>query len=260
MTSARPVFDFNDKAVLVTGSTSGIGATIGDAFGASGAKVMLTGRNRDRGAAVRARIEAIGGKAEFMAGDITDTAFCNALVQATIDRFDRLDILVNSAGVIHHATVDETTDTQWRETMKANVDAVFYTSRAAVPAMRQSGGGVIVNIASDAGLTGSAHLVAYCASKGAVIQMTRAMAIDHAAEGIRVVAVCPGDVDTPMLRGEFVQRDMAAETGLREAAQAVPLGRVCTPQEVADLTLYVASDAARYMTGTTVTLDGGSRA
>ena len=260
MTSARPVFDFRDKSVLVTGSTSGIGAAIADAFAASGAKVMLTGRNQERGAAVRARIEAIGGKAELMAGDITDAAFCNALVQATIDRFDRLDILVNSAGVIHHATVDKTTDTQWRETMKANVDAVFYTSRVAVPAMRQSGGGVIVNIASDAGLTGSAHLVAYCASKGAVIQMTRAMAIDHAAEGIRVVAVCPGDVDTPMLRGEFVQRDMPAESGLREAAQAVPLGRVCTPQEVADLVLYVASDAARYMTGTTVALDGGSRA
>ena len=133
-------------------------------------------------------------------------------------------------------------------------------AQAAVPVLRSRGGGVIVNIASDAGLSGSAHLVAYCASKGAVLQMTRAMAIDHAPDGIRVVAVCPGDVDTPMLRGEFVERGLSPEQGLAQSAGAVPLERVCTPEEVADLVLYVASDAARFMTGSAVTLDGGSRA
>lgn len=260
MTHTRPVFDFTGKAVIVTGGTSGIGAAIAQAFGASGAKLMITGRNAERGVAVKARIESEGSTARFMAGDITDSAFCNALVEATVERFSGLDILVNSAGIIYHATVEQTSDEQWHETMSVNIDAVFFASRAAIPALRQRGGGVIVNIASDAGLSGSPHLVAYCASKGAVIQITRAMAIDHANEDIRIVAVCPGDVDTPMLRGEFAQRGVGAEAGLRESARAVPLGRVCTPDEVADLVLYVASDAARFMTGTTIALDGGSRA
>ncbi|MDH3691664.1 MAG: SDR family oxidoreductase [Gammaproteobacteria bacterium] len=260
MTYSRPVFDFSGKSVLVTGGTSGIGAAIAEAFATSGAQVMLTGRNEERGKAVKERIHTVKGIAEFIAGDITDNDYCAAVVQQTVGRFGGLDILVNSAGTIHHATADETTDTQWRETMQVNVDAVFYTCRAAVPVLRERGGGVIINIASDAGLSGSQHLVAYCASKGAVILMTRAMALDHAAEGIRIVALCPGDVDTPMLRGEFVQRGVDAEVGLRGSAEATPLGRVATPEEVADLALYVASDSARFMTGAAVALDGGSRA
>ena len=118
----------------------------------------------------------------------------------------------------------------------------------------------MINIASDAGLTGSRHLVAYCASKGAVIQMSRAMALDQATDGIRVVAICPGDVDTPMLRGEFEQRGMGVAAGLAESARAVPLNRVCSAEEVADLTLFAASDSARFMTGYPLVLDGGSRA
>jgi NAD(P)-dependent dehydrogenase (short-subunit alcohol dehydrogenase family) len=119
---------------------------------------------------------------------------------------------------------------------------------------------VIVNIASDAALTGSRHLVAYCASKGAVLQMTRAMALDHARQGIRVIAICPGDVDTPMLRGEFRDRGLSAEEGLRQAAEAVPLNRVCSPEEVADLVLYSASDSGRFITGYPLVMDGGHRA
>jgi len=137
---------------------------------------------------------------------------------------------------------------------------MFYVCRAAIPALRERGGGVIVNIASDAALSGSRHLVAYCASKGAVLQMTRAMALDHAREGIRVIAICPGDVDTPMLRGEFCDRGLSAEEGLRESAEAVPLQRVCSPEEVADLVLYAASDSGRFMTGYPLVMDGGSRA
>jgi len=256
----RPTFEFNNKVVVVTGSTSGIGAAVARAFSAAGARVMLTGRNEERGAAVMKQLTAAGGEAAFVGGDITDSTFAQQLCRSVVDRFQGLDILVNSAGVIVHATAETTTDAEWRTTMAVNLDAAFFMSRGVVPVMRKGGGGVIVNIASDAGLSGSPHLVAYCASKGAVIQLTRAMAIDHAADGIRVVAVCPGDVDTPMLRGEFVQRGLDAERGLLESAAAVPLNRVCTPEEVADLVLYVASDAARFMTGTTIALDGGSRA
>jgi 2,3-dihydro-2,3-dihydroxybenzoate dehydrogenase len=256
----RPVYDFGGKVALVTGATSGIGAAVAEGFGRAGAAVCVTGRDRARGARVKALIEAAGGQAEFVAGDITDAGFCAKLVRTALDRFARIDVLVNSAGVIYHAIAEDTSDAQWRETMAVNVDGVFFASRAVVPTMRAQGGGVIVNVASDAGLSGSAHLVAYCASKGAVIQITRAMAIDHAAENIRTVAVCPGDVDTPMLRGEFVQRGLSAEEGLRRSAAGIPLGRICTVEEVADLVLFVACDSARFMTGSAVALDGGSRA
>jgi NAD(P)-dependent dehydrogenase (short-subunit alcohol dehydrogenase family) len=256
----NPSFSFDDTSVLVTGSTSGIGAAIAEAFGRCGASVMVTGRDEDRGNEVCQKIQSTGGRAEFLAGNVTDSGFCNQLVQVTAERFGGLDVLVNSAGIIYHAIAEETTDRQWHDTLAANVNGTFFSCRAAIPVMREGGGGVIINIASDAGLTGSPHLVAYCTSKGAVIQMTRAMAIDHGGEGIRMVALCPGDVDTPMLRGEFADRGISAETGLRQSAESVPLGRVCSREEVASLALYVASDAARFMTGTAVALDGGSRA
>jgi NAD(P)-dependent dehydrogenase (short-subunit alcohol dehydrogenase family) len=257
---SQPIFNFSDTVAIVTGATSGIGATIAHRFGGSGASVMLTGRNTDRGEAAVAEIFDAGGIAAFVSGDITDRNFAKQLIDATVHRFGAPDILVNSAGVIHHATAEATSDEQWRETMAVNVDGVFFVSRATIPAMREHGGGVIINIASDAGLSGSAHLVAYCASKGAVIQITRAMAIDHAADRIRLIAVCPGDVDTPMLRGELRERGIDPEPGLRESAAAVPLNRVCTPEEVADLVLYAASDSARFMTGTAIAIDGGSGA
>lgn len=260
MPAMTPSFAFDGTAVLVTGATSGIGAAIALAFGRSGASVMVSGRSEERGHAVCEEIRAAGGRAEFLGGDVTDSAFCHRLVQAAADRLGGLDVLVNSAGIIYHATAEETTDQQWRDTMATNVNGTFFACRAAIPVMRDAGGGVIINIASDAGLTGSPHLVAYCTSKGAVIQMTRAMAIDHGPDGIRVVAVCPGDVDTPMLRGEFADRGLDAETGLRQSAASVPLGAVGASEDMASLALFVASDAARFMTGTAVVMDGGARA
>jgi NAD(P)-dependent dehydrogenase (short-subunit alcohol dehydrogenase family) len=255
----RASFDFSGKSVLVTGATSGLGAAIAEAFGTSGADLVVAGRDPQRGSRLRERLRALGSNVEFIPGDITDRAYCDSLVGAAISALGQLDIVVNSAGVIHHATVDETTDEQWHDTFNVNVNGMFYVCRAAIPAMRERGG-VIVNIASDAALTGSRHLVAYCASKGAVLQMTRAMALDHARQGIRVIAICPGDVDTPMLRGEFRDRGLSAEEGLRQAAEAVPLNRVCSPEEVADLVLYSASDSGRFITGYPLVMDGGHRA
>jgi len=255
----RAHFDFSDKTVLVTGATSGLGAAVAEAFASSGADVALAGRDPQRGGQLRERLRALGRKVEFIPGDVTDRTYCDSLVSATVSALGRLDIVVNSAGVAYHATVDETTDEQWQNTFDVNVSGTFYVCRAAIPAMREHGG-VIVNIASDAALTGSKHLVAYCASKGAVLQMTRAMALDHAREGIRVIAVCPGDVDTPMLRGEFRDLGLSAEEGLRQSAEAVPLNRVCSPEEVADLVLFSASDSGRFVTGFPLVMDGGSRA
>jgi NAD(P)-dependent dehydrogenase (short-subunit alcohol dehydrogenase family) len=255
----RASFDFSGKSVLVTGATSGLGTAIAEAFGASGADVVLAGRDPQRGSQLREKLRGLGRKVEFIPGDITDPIYCDSLVRETVSALGRLDVAVNGAGVVYHATVDETTDEQWQNTFDVNVNGMFYVCRAAIPAMRECGG-VIVNIASDAALTGSRHLVAYCASKGAVLQMTRAMAIDHAREGIRVVAVCPGDVDTPMLRGEFRDLGLGIEEGLKQSAEGVPLNRVATPEEVADLVLYSASDSGRFMTGFPLVMDGGSRA
>jgi NAD(P)-dependent dehydrogenase (short-subunit alcohol dehydrogenase family) len=255
----RAHFDFSGKTALVTGATSGLGAAVAEAFASSGADVALAGRDPQRGGQLRERLRALGRKVEFIPGDITDRAYCDSLVREAVSALGRLDIVVNSAGVAYHATVDQTTDEQWQNTFDVNVNGMFYVCRAAIPAMRERGG-VIVNIASDAALTGSEHLVAYCASKGAVLQMTRAMALDHAREGIRVVAICPGDVDTPMLRGEFRDLGLSADEGLRQSAEGVPLNRVCSPEEVADLVLFSASDSGRFMTGFPLVMDGGSRA
>jgi len=257
--AARPRFDFSRKAVLVTGGTSGIGEAVAESFAASGANVVITGRDEERGAAIKKRLASSRNSVEFIAGDIRDPVFCATLVSGANTLLSGLDIVVNSAGVIYHAAVDETSDEHWSNTFDVNVNGTFFVCRAAVGVMKRKGG-VIVNIASDAALSGSPHLAAYCASKGAVLQLSRAMAIDHAADGIRVIPVCPGDVDTPMLRGEFSERGLSDDEGLRESAAAVPLQRVCTAAEVADMVLFAASDSSRFVTGYPLVIDGGGRA
>jgi len=256
----RPVFNFAGKSVLVTGATSGMGAATVEAFARSGASVVLAGRSHTRAEPLLERIRSCGVQAHFVAGDIGDAGYCQRLVVETSSLIGTPDVVVNSAGVIYHATAEETTDSQWLDTFNVNVHGMFYLCRAVIPAMRNKGGGVIINIASDAALSGSQHLVAYCASKGAVLQMTRAMAVDHARDHIRVVAICPGDVDTAMLRGEFRDRGISLEQGLAESAAAVPLNRVCSAEEIADMVLFAASDSARFITGYPLVVDGGSRA
>jgi meso-butanediol dehydrogenase/(S,S)-butanediol dehydrogenase/diacetyl reductase len=257
--STSPRFDFSGKRVLITGGTSGMGEACALSFASSGARVVISGRNHDRARTIISSSKRLAGSVAFVGGDIGERSKCDLIVTEAVGILGGLDILVNSAGVIYHATAEETTDEQWLETMNVNVNGMFYICRAALPHLKSSQG-TIINIASDAALTGSRHLTAYCASKGAVLQMTRAMALDYAPAGIRIVPICPGDVDTPMLRGEFSDRGLDAESGLRESAEAVPLNRVCTAQEVADLVLFACSDSARFITGYPIVLDGGNRA
>ena len=259
MTLENIQFSFPDKNILVTGGTSGIGEAVAGAFADAGANVVFTGRDQKRGAEVLNAISAGSGRCEFIAGDLTESGFCDSLVQQAVQSMGSLDVVVNCAGVIHHAVVGETTDYQWHQTMNVNVNATFYICRAAL-SMMMDRGGVILNIASDAGLSASSHLAAYNASKGAVIQLSRSMARDYGKYNIRVIPVCPGDVDTPMLRGEFKQLGVSAEDGLQESAQSVPLQRVCTPLEVAHLVLYAASDSAAFMSGYPLMLDAANRA
>ena len=259
MCPATVSFDFSGKRALVTGGTSGMGEAVALAFARAGARVVISGRDQQRARNVISRAGRLPGSLAFVAGDVTRRDKCDLVVTEAVGILDGLDILVNSAGVIFHATAEETTDEQWQQTMTVNVNGLFYICRAALPALKESRG-TIVNIASDAALSGSYHLTAYCASKGAVLQMSRAMALDYARDGVRIVPVCPGDVDTPMLRGEFRERGLEAETGLAESAEGVPLNRVCTPEEVADLVLFACSDSARFVTGYPLVMDGGGRA
>jgi NAD(P)-dependent dehydrogenase (short-subunit alcohol dehydrogenase family) len=243
------------SVALVTGASSGIGAATAIAFAEAGWEVMAAGRDEGR-------LEEVADVSDSIAiwtGDLTESDDCAELIADTIDEFGSLDCLVNSAGVIVRANVADTSDEDWRSTMGINVDAPFYLSRAALPHLLQTTGSII-NIASDWGLKGGDRAAAYCASKGAIVQLTRAMAIDHARDGLRVNAVCPGDIDTPMLTNEADDKDVDLDEFLAQAAEESPNGRIGTPEEVASLILFLASDAATHITGTTIPIDGGGSA
>jgi NAD(P)-dependent dehydrogenase (short-subunit alcohol dehydrogenase family) len=249
---------FRGQTVIVTGATSGIGAAIARHFGARGAHLVLTGRDRRRGEAVMRQIETGGGVASFLAGDIRDPDLPEKLVQLALDRFGVLDVLVNNAGIFFRGSALDCTDAQWEETLATNATAVFRMSRAALRVMVALRRGAIVNIASDFALIAGPGAFAYCASKGALAQMTRAMALDHARDGIRVNAVCPGDTDTPMQDSGRPDGDPAARRA--QVAETVPLGRLATPEEVAKVVAFVASEDASYVTGAMISIDGGTTA
>jgi NAD(P)-dependent dehydrogenase (short-subunit alcohol dehydrogenase family) len=252
--------NFSGKHVLVTGSTTGIGAACALAFAEAGAAVMVSGRDAARGSAVLASIRAAGGRAEFVAVDLRHPGACDALVAQTIERLGGLDILVNNAGILYTADAVDTSDAQWLDTMAVNVNAVFYLSRAAVRHLRRVGGGVIVNIASEWGLNGEPNHVAYCASKGAVVQMTRCMALDHARDNVRVNSVCPGEIHTRMVDAILASRGGDARDRLCELAAGIPLKRLADPAEVARCVRFLASDEASYVTGVNLPVDGGNAA
>lgn len=243
------------QVALVTGASSGIGEAIVSRLIESGYSVLAAGRDHARTGRLRERYPGV----EIRIGDITDGDFCSQLVADCVGRFGRLDVLVNNAGIYGRGTAEETSDTLWQDTIAVNLSAPFRLGRAAIPHLRETRG-VIVNIASDWGLAGGERAVAYCASKGGLVLMTRAMALDHAAEGIRVNAVCPGDVETPMLYAEGASRGLEPDEATREADALSPTGRVTTPGEVAALVLFLASDAAAQITGAAIPIDGGNTA
>ncbi len=249
--------DLQDKVALITGGNSGIGRATALLFAAEGAEIFIAARNEDKGRKTVTEIEARGGKACFARCDVRRAEDCRRVVQECVARFARLDILFNNAGVVPFGTVEETDETTWDLAMETNVKGVFLMSRAAIPLMRSQGGGVIVNNASDWGLVGGDKAAAYCASKGAVVLLTKAMAIDHAPEGIRINAVCPGETYVPRwderaaAAGRDVQDDIAA------FVRNIPLGRVARPEEIAGAVLFLASDRSSFMAGAALSVDGG---
>ena len=243
------------SVALVTGASSGIGAAIAIAFAEAGWDVMAAGRDEGR-------LEEVADVSERIVtwtGNLGESDDCNELVADAIDEFGEIDCLVNNAGIILRGSVAGTSDDDWRQTMATNLDVPFYLSRAALPYLLKSEGS-IVNIASDWGLNGGERAASYCASKGGLVLLTKAMARDHARDGLRVNAICPGDVDTPMLTAEARTEGMDVDEYLEEACEAVPSGRVAEPEEVAALALFLASESAAHINGTAIPIDGGGSA
>ena len=241
---------FADRVAIVTGGASGMGAATVRRLSGGGARVVIVDRNADLAHAVAAEV---GGTA--MIGDIADSAFCDRAVSETVATHGGLDVLVNAAGVIVRASGEDTTDEQWARIMGVNVSGTFYMCRAALRVMKPQRRGAIVNFGSIWGDLGSSGVAAYCASKGAVHNLTRALAMDHAGDGIRVNAVCPGEVNTPMLQSE--RSEAVTDQLLAAIAATVPMGRLADPDEIARVVCFLASDDASYMTGATVSVDAG---
>jgi len=245
------------KRALITGAASGIGRATAILFGEEGASIVLADVDRSGGQATAAEIEAAGGKAVFVECDVTRTDDCARAAALAAERLGGIDILVNAAGVVSRRSVLELEEDEWDRVLDVNAKSVYLMSRHCIP--RMGAGGSIINLGSGWGLVGGPKAVAYCASKGAVVLMTKAMAIDHGAQGIRVNCLCPGDTDTQMLRREASQLGVPEAEFLRQAALR-PLGRIGTPREIAQAAVFLASDASSYMTGATLLVDGGGLA
>lgn len=251
--------DLKAKRAIVTGGGSGIGQAISMRLARAGARVLIVDIDAGRAESAAANAVAAGGVARAHGADVSEPAACQAAVEDAIRNWDGLDVLVNNAGIIRRADVVTTTVQDWDQVMAVNVRSVFLMCKYAIPVMSAAGGGSVVNIASGWGLQGGRNAISYCASKGAVVNMTRALAIDHGPQGIRVNAVCPGDTNTPMLRDEARQLGMAPDQMLAEAADR-PLGRMGSPGEIAEAVLWLASTASSYVTGANLPVDGGGTA
>lgn len=252
-----------ERVAIITGATSGIGKATAMLFAREGAKVVITGRRRDRGEGVLSEIRNSGGVCQFIQADHTDPAACSRVVERTLTEFGRIDILFNNAGIVTKGAAENVTEEDWQATLAINVTAVWRMSRLVIPVMRAQGGGVIVNNASDWAVVGARDALPYAASKGAVAQMTRSMALDHAHENIRVNAVCPGDtfVERWLEKGYFEASDpVTREQALAESAAYIPLKRFADPQEIARAVLFLACDDSSFVTGHLLLVDGGNTA
>jgi NAD(P)-dependent dehydrogenase (short-subunit alcohol dehydrogenase family) len=244
------------KVALITGGTSGIGSATAIRFAQEGARVAITGRDAGRGGEVVDTIVADGGQAIFIRSDVRLAEECRRAVEQTLERFGQIDILFNNAGVFHPRTVPDCSEEEWDETIDSSLKGAFLMSKYALPSMIERGTGSIIHTSSGWGILGGNEAAAYCAAKGGLVLMAKAMAIDHGPQGIRVNCVCPGDVLTPMLHDDAAKRGMAWDDYAAGAVQR-PLGRIGTVDEIASAVLFLASDESSFVTGEALVVDGG---
>jgi len=244
------------KVALITGGGTGIGRAIALAFAREGAGVAVAGRRVEKLREVTEEIEKQGGAGLALECDVAQAEDVQRAVRETAKRFGRLNVLVNNAGVVHVSTVEGIDEEEWDRLMMVNLKGPFLTSRAVLPEFRKCGGGAIVNIGSVLGLVAMRDRAAYAASKGGVTMLTKAMAVDHAHENIRVNCICPSLVETELLKGVFSGSPGGEE--LKKARVAtIPLGRVGKPEDVAELAVFLASEESSWLTGAAIPLDGG---
>jgi len=251
---------YDGKVVVVTGGALGIGRASALAFAREGARVTIADINAAAGASTLAEIEAVGAHGHLVAGDVVQASHCQRVVRETVDRFGGLDVLFNNVGIQpldSYKNVEDTTEDQWDRILDVNLKSYFLMSKYALPEIRRRGGGAIINTASVQGLQSQHGVPAYAASKGGVLSLTRQMALDYAAQGIRVLAVCPGTIDTEMVRTAAALEPDGIEAALQRFGKSHPIGRIGTGQDIANVVLFLASEGASFMTGEYVCVDGG---
>jgi NAD(P)-dependent dehydrogenase (short-subunit alcohol dehydrogenase family) len=258
-TRAAQLLSLEGKVALVTGAATGIGRGIALRLAEMGAFVAVLDIDEKGGAATAKRIQTHGGNSIFLKCDVRRASDCRRAVETILDRSAKLDILCNCAGVIIRKDVVELAEDEWDRVLDITLKSVYLLSHEVVPHMIRTGGGSIINIGSGWSLKAGPRAAAYCAAKAGVMNLTRAMAIDHGKHNIRANCVCPGDVDTPMLRSECAQLGADKEVFMREAANR-PLSRVGAPEDIANAVLFLASPMATWITGAALVVDGGGLA
>jgi len=247
------------KVAIVTGAASGIGLATAKILAEMGATIALIDINESRGEEARAQIKESGGKANFFFCNVTSDSECKKTTESIYKEFERIDILFNNAGIIRRKNIIELDEKEWDLVLAVSLKAIYLLSRYVIPIMIKGGGGSVINTGSGWGLKGGPNAVAYCAAKGGVVNLTRAMAIDHGKHGIRVNCVCPGDTDTQLLREEACQLGVDVEAFMKSCADR-PLNRLGVPQDIANAVLYLASDLSSWVTGSILVVDGGGLA
>ena len=257
--STAKLLSLEDKVAIVTGAASGIGRGISMRLAEMGALVSVLDIDGQKGEETAAEIRSLGGEALYTKCDVRRVADCRHAVETAIDKWGRVDILCNCAGIAIRKDVIDLTEEEWDRVLDVTLKGIYLLSHEVVPHMIRAGGGSIINIGSGWSLKGGPRAAAYCAAKGGTVNLTRAMAIDHGKHNIRVNCVCPGDVDTPMLRSECAQLGEDMQVFMQEAANR-PLARVGTPDDVANAVLFLASPMSSWITGTALAVDGGGLA
>lgn len=258
-TKALSLLSLEGKVAVITGAASGIGRGTAELFAQMGSKVALLDIDQTKGAEVESCINKDGSCAKFFKCDVTSHADCKKATEDIIARFGKIDILFNNAGVVIRKNTVDLSEKEWDLALDVTLKGIFMLSHYVIPHMINNGGGSIINTGSGWSLKGGANAVSYCAAKGGTVNLTRAMAIDHGKHNIRVNCICPGDIDTPLLRGECEQLGENENQFMKEAADR-PINRVGTPQDVAHAVLFFSSDMSVWVTGAHLVVDGGGLA